>query len=273
MSDPPSNPTGARADPWAFLGKFTSARIALGRAGSSIPTRAQLEFQLAHARARDAVHRDLATDAMRYALLAKGFEVLSLASAATDRRTFIQRPDLGRILDDQSRLLLEKRTSPRDPFDAVFVVADGLSALAVERHAPPLLERIVGRLSGTGWRLAPVIVVTQGRVAVGDEIGALLPARIAVVLIGERPGLSAADSLGVYLTYDPVPGRTNAQRNCISNIRLEGLSYALAEHKLYYLLSEARRRKLSGVDLKEDAPTLPPQGEEPGVGLTSPPAV
>ena len=272
MSDLPSKPTGASADPWKFLGKFTSARIALGRAGASIPTRGLLEFQLAHARARDAVHRDLAVDTLREALAAKGFDMLCLSSAAKDRRTFIQRPDLGRILSDQSRLLLETRPAAREPFDAVFVVADGLSSVAVERHASALLERIGAKLGESGWRLAPVIVVTQGRVAVGDEIGALLPARIAVVLIGERPGLSAADSLGAYLTYDPMPGRTNAQRNCISNIRLEGLSYALAAHKLYYLLSEARNRKLSGVDLKEDAPALPPQDEGLNIALPSPPA-
>jgi len=136
-------------------------------------------------------------------------------------------------------------------------VSDGLSALAVERHAAPLLEDMVARLKDADWRLAPMVLVSQGRVAVGDEIGALLSARIAVMLIGERPGLSAADSLGVYLTYDPTPGRTNAQRNCISNIRPEGLGYAAAAHKLYFLLSEARRRKLSGVDLKENAPAMP----------------
>jgi ethanolamine ammonia-lyase small subunit len=254
MSDLPS---AIPADPWKLLAKFTNARIALGRAGSSIPTSALLEFQLAHARARDAVHRHLSLDTLRDALSACGLETLSLASAANDRRTFIQRPDLGRILDNSSKLLLETRPAEREPFDAVFIVSDGLSALAVERHAAPLLGHIGAMLKDAGWRLAPLVLVSQGRVAVGDEIGVLLSARIAVVLIGERPGLSAADSLGVYLTYDPMPGRTNAQRNCISNIRPEGLGYAAAAHKLFFLLSEARRRKLSGVDLKEDAPALP----------------
>jgi ethanolamine ammonia-lyase small subunit len=254
MSDLPSS---VPADLWNFLGKFTSARIALGRAGSSIPTRGLLEFQLAHARARDAVHRALALDTLRGTLAVNGRETLELMSAAKDRRTFIQRPDLGRILDDPSKRLLETRPVAGEPFDVVFIVADGLSALAVEHHAAPLLENIVARLKDADWRLAPLVLVSQGRVAVGDEIGALLSARIAVMLIGERPGLTAADSLGVYLTYDPMPGRTNAQRNCISNIRPEGLSYTAAAHKLYSLLCEARRRKLSGVDLKEDAPALP----------------
>jgi ethanolamine ammonia-lyase small subunit len=260
MSDLPSS---VPADLWKFLGKFTSARIALGRAGSSIPTRGLLEFQLAHARARDAVHRDLAPDTLRDTLTVSGWETLEVMSAAKDRRTFIQRPDLGRILDDPSKRLLETRPVAREPFDVVFIVSDGLSALAVERHAAPLLEGIGARLKDAGWRLAPLVLVSQGRVAVGDEIGALLSARIAVILIGERPGLSAADSLGAYLTYDPVPGRTNAQRNCISNIRPAGLGYAAAAHKLYFLLCEARRRKLSGVDLKEDAPALPERDRNP----------
>jgi ethanolamine ammonia-lyase small subunit len=254
MSDLPSS---VPADLWKFLGKFTNARIALGRAGSSVPTHGLLEFQLAHARARDAVHRDLALDTLRDTLAVSGWETLALTSAAKDRQTFIQRPDLGRILDDSSKRLLETRPAAREPFDVVFIVSDGLSALAVERHAAPLLEDMVARLKDADWRLAPLVLVSQGRVAVGDEIGALLSARIAVMLIGERPGLSAADSLGVYLTYDPTPGRTNAQRNCISNIRPEGLGYAAAAHKLYFLLSEARRRKLSGVDLKENAPAMP----------------
>jgi ethanolamine ammonia-lyase small subunit len=151
---------------------------------------------------------------------------------------------------------LEGQRHAGDAFDAVFVVADGLSALACERHAPALLERVAPKLADANWRVAPICLVRQGRVAVGDEIGALLPAAMTVMLIGERPGLSSPDSLGVYLTWDPVPGRSNAQRNCISNVRPEGLSYAAAAHKLFYLMTEARRRKLSGVHLKEDAPAL-----------------
>jgi ethanolamine ammonia-lyase small subunit len=253
-----------RPDPWRVLTRFTTARIGLGRAGGSIPTEPLLDFQLAHARARDAVQRDLDADALQRALTAGGFEVLRLHSAAPDRRTFIQRPDLGRILSPEAKALLEGNEHAGDPFDAVFVVADGLSALAAERHAPALLEHIAPKLADACWRLAPVCLVRQGRVAVGDEIGALLPAAMTVMLIGERPGLSSHDSLGIYLTWGPVPGRSNAERNCISNVRPAGLSYALAAHKLFYLMTQARRRKLSGVELKEDAPALAVPGSEIG---------
>jgi ethanolamine ammonia-lyase small subunit len=246
----------ARPDPWSVLTRFTPARIGLGRAGGSIPTQPLLEFQLAHARARDAVQRDLDADAVRGALSDRGFEVLQLDSAATDRSTFIQRPDLGRILSRETKAQLEGQARTGHGFDAVLVVADGLSALAIERHALALLEHIVPKLADAHWRLAPVCLVRQGRVAVGDEIGALLPAAMTVMLIGERPGLSSPDSLGIYLTWDPMPGRSNAERNCISNVRPEGLSYASAAHKLFYLMTQARRRKLSGVALKEDAPAL-----------------
>jgi ethanolamine ammonia-lyase small subunit len=245
-----------RPDPWSVLTRFTPARIGLGRAGGSIPTKPLLDFQLAHARARDAVQRDLDGDALTGALSARGFEVLQLHSAARDRRTFIQRPDLGRILSPEAKALLEGKGHVGDTFDTVFVVADGLSALACERHAPPLLERIAPKLADANWRVAPICLVRQGRVGVGDEIGPLLLAAMTVMLIGERPGLSSPDSLGVYLTWDPVPGRSNAQRNCISNVRPEGLSYAAAAHKLFYLMTEARRRRLSGVQLKEEAPAL-----------------
>ena len=262
MPGAPTKPAAApgRADPWRGLTRFTAARIGLGRAGGSIPTAPLLGFQLAHARARDAVHRDLDAAALERALRSRGWEVLRLRSAATDRQAFVQRPDLGRILSEESKALLEARTPPAKPFDAAFAIADGLSALAVERHAAALLDQVVPELDRAGWRIAPVAIVEQGRVAVGDEIGALLPARLTAILIGERPGLSAADSLGVYLTWDPAPGRTNAERNCISNIRPEGLGYAAAAHKLRYLMSEARRRRLSGVALKDDAPALEAHG-------------
>jgi ethanolamine ammonia-lyase small subunit len=245
-----------RADPWRVLERYTAARIGLGRAGGSVPTAPLLEFQLAHARARDAVHRELDAAALERDLRSRGWEALRLRSAATDRRAFVQRPDLGRILSDESKALLEARTPPAEPFDCAFVIADGLSALAVERHAAKLLEHLVPALERGGWRIAPLVIVERGRVASADEVGALLPARLAAILIGERPGLSAADSLGVYVTWEPLPGRSNAERNCISNIRPEGLAYAPAAHKLGYLMSAARRRKLSGVALKDDAPPL-----------------
>jgi len=253
MSRPPAPPA---PDPWRFLERFTAARIGLGRAGGSLPTGALLEFQLAHARARDAVHRALDAAALERELRENDWEVLRLHSAARDRTAYIQRPDLGRILSDASRIALESRPQPPAPFDVAFVVADGLSALAVERHAVPLLREIVPPLADAAWRLAPICVIEQGRVAVGDEIGALLPARLTAMLIGERPGLSSPDSLGVYLTWDPIPGRTNAERNCLSNVRPEGLGYAPAAHKLRFLMTEARRRQLTGVALKEEAPAV-----------------
>ena len=170
-----------------------------------------------------------------------------MSSAAHDRDEYLKRPDLGRRLSGDSR----KRLVPlRAEYDAVFVIADGLSSVAVQRHAVPLLDVL---LQALGWRIAPAAIVEQARVAIGDEIGELLGARMAVVLIGERPGLSSPDSLGAYLTWQPRPGRTDAERNCISNIRAEGLSYAAAAHKLLFLMNESRRLKLSGVQLKEDA--------------------
>jgi ethanolamine ammonia-lyase small subunit len=243
-------------DPWRALRAFTSARIALGRSGGSLTTRAQLDFQLAHARARDAVRARLDLANLESRLRDAGYDVLSLRSAAEDRQEYLQRPDRGRRLHAESLRALAPHASPGRPFDAVFVIADGLSALAVERHAVPLLALAAGRLRQEGWRLAPVAIVERGRVAIGDEIAHALAAEQVAVLIGERPGLSAPDSLGVYLTYGARPGVRDADRNCISNIRAEGLSYELAAHKLCYLMREARRRKLTGVALKEEAPSL-----------------
>ena len=229
------------------LGDFTPARVGLGRAGNSLPTRDLLDFQLAHARARDAVHATLDPAS----LLLPGVIItdVRVASAAPDRITYLRRPDLGRKLSDESRVRLQGWAAGQ--CGAVFVVADGLSALAVHRHAKSLLEAVVPRLQSLGWQLAPLVIAQQARVAIGDHIGQILNARLAVVLIGERPGLSSPDSLGVYLTWDPKPGRTDAERNCISNIRTEGLSYAAAAEKLVFLMTEARRLKLSGVMLKE----------------------
>jgi ethanolamine ammonia-lyase small subunit len=246
-----------RPDPWQVLRTLTAARIGLGRAGGSLPTRPLLEFQLAHAQARDAVHHELNTAALAQSLAPFSPELLLLHSAAVDRTAFIARPDQGRILDDTSRRQLEARAPAVQPYDCAFVVADGLSARAIERHAAGLLTAVMARLADDDWRLAPLSIVRQGRVAIADEIGALLQARMTVLLIGERPGLSSPDSLGVYLTYDPMPGRTNAERNCISNIRVPGgLSYALGAHKLAYLMRESRGRRLSGIDLKEQAGLL-----------------
>ncbi|WP_263259520.1 MULTISPECIES: ethanolamine ammonia-lyase subunit EutC [Pseudomonas] len=244
----------ARPDPWAELRRLTPARIALGRAGTSLPTAAQLDFQAAHAQARDAVHLAFDHQALREGLTAQGRETLVLKSAAPDRHTYLQRPDLGRRLSAESaRELGAYAAEHPEGFDVAVVIADGLSALAVHRHALPFLERLVDQAGAEGWRWAPVTLVEQGRVAVGDEIGGLLKARLLVMLIGERPGLSSPDSLGLYFTYGPRPGLNDAYRNCISNVRLEGLAYGLAAHKLLYLMREADRRKLSGVQLKDEA--------------------
>ncbi len=231
----------------ARLRVLTPARVALGRTGISQLTGDLLDFQLAHAQARDAaVHARLEVSSLAASLAAiTGQEVSCLHSAAMDRAIYLQRPDLGRRLNEASRASL-----PAGNWDLALVVADGLSAIAVERHVPPLLQQLLPRLEG--WQLAPLAVVEQGRVAIGDEIGAALGVRLSVVLIGERPGLSSPDSLGAYITWKPGPGRTDAERNCISNIRIGGLSYVAAAAQLSYYLAEARRRQLTGIALKED---------------------
>jgi len=238
---------------WDALRRFTDARIALGRAGSSVPTAPLLAFNLAHAQARDAVHRPLDVDALNAGLTSKGFEAAAVCSAAPARDVYLRRPDLGRMLSEDSATNLEAHTKDTD---LVFVIADGLSSSAAATHAIPLIETTIVRLDG--WRIGPVVIATQARVALGDCIGSILKARIVAVLIGERPGLSSPASLGVYVTYDPVQGRSDAERNCISNVRPEGLDYDAAAFKLAWLLNEARARKLTGVKLKDDsAATLP----------------
>lgn len=244
---------------WGGLRRFTDARIALGRAGHSQPTAAHLAFQLAHAQARDAVYAPLDVEAVSAALEALGLSPVLLHSAAPDREAFLQRPDWGRRLDTPSREVLLASQSPQKaakPADLAFVVADGLSAQAVNQHAAPLLAHLLPLLrddSAQRWRLAPVAVIRQGRVAVGDEVGELLGARCVVVLIGERPGLSSPDSLGIYFSWAPRVGLTDAQRNCISNVRQAGLSPEHAAQNLHALLSRARALQLSGVALKDES--------------------
>jgi len=240
-------------DPWQALRRFTTARIALGHTGVSQPTSAQLDFQLAHARARDAVHQALDTAALAQALAAAwpGLPApLLLHSAAENRNVYLQRPDLGRRLDAPSTALLAARGA--GPCDLAIVVADGLSALAVMQNAAPLLEALQARLAAERWTLAPLTIVEQGRVAIGDEAGELLGARLVVVLIGERPGLSSPDSMGLYLTWGPRVGLTDERRNCISNVRPAGLGHDEAATKLHYLLGQARSRQLTGVGLKDE---------------------
>ncbi len=249
-----SAPSRPPRDAWAQLRQLTPARIALGRVGTSLPTDAHLEFQLAHAQARDAVHLAFDPAPLQAALERRGRSSILLQSAAADRHQYLQRPDLGRRLAEEAAAQLRGLTAVHGGrHDVAVVVADGLSALAVHRHAARMLDQIDALASQEGWSLAPVVLVRQGRVAIGDEVGELLDARAVIVLIGERPGLSSPDSLGLYLTYTPRVGLTDAARNCISNIRAEGLSYAEAAHKLGYLLREAFRRKLSGVQLKDEA--------------------
>jgi ethanolamine ammonia-lyase small subunit len=242
-----------RADLAARLRALTPARVGLGRTGVSMATRDLLDFQRCHAVARDAAHARLESASLARTLGAiAGGSILRLHSAAADRTTFLQRPDLGRRLDEAGRTLLAGRT--QNACDLALIVADGLSALAVERHAAPLLEELLPRLQD--WKLAPICIVEQGRVAIGDEIGAALHAQIALVLIGERPGLSSPDSLGAYITWEPRPGRTDAERNCISNIRAEGLNSAQAAAQLEVILSAARRLRLTGVALNQQAHLL-----------------
>jgi ethanolamine ammonia-lyase small subunit len=257
-------PAPATANPWQELRRLTPARIALGRAGTSLPTAAQLDFQFAHAQARDAVHLPLDCSALAAQLGGDGEQALLLHSAAADRHVYLQRPDLGRRLDASSVELLHRhRAEHAQGYDLAIVIADGLSALAVQRHSQPFLQRLREQMAGDGWSLAPLCLVQQGRVAVADEVAELLGARMVVIMIGERPGLSSPDSLGLYFTYAPRVGLTDAFRNCISNVRLEGLSYGVAAHKLLYLMREACRRQLSGVTLKDEAELPGLGGEQP----------
>lgn len=249
------------ANPWAALRRFTDARIALGRCGVSLPTVAHLEFQLAHAQARDAVH--LALDAPRLAqtvdasLENQNTPAIALHSVATDRAIYLQRPDLGSRLDGASREALAALKKPERPqcalvYDLALVVVDGLSALAIEQSAAPFLAILQRRIAAENWSIAPICIAVQGRVAIGDEVGELLGAKAVVVLIGERPGLSSPDSMGLYLTWMPRVGLTDARRNCISNVRPAGLSLDEAADKLHYLLVQAHKRQLSGVELKDE---------------------
>lgn len=228
------------------LRAHTPAPIRLGHAGPALPTSAQLDFQLAHARARDAVHQQFGAAALASELTRLGHPVLRVQSAAADRQQFLLNPTLGRTLSEQSRATLHPTGG-----DLVFVIGDGLSAAAVERHAPPLLALLLPRLES--FSVAPLVVADQARVALGDEIGERIQARMVVVLIGERPGLAAPDSMGIYITHDPRSGRTDAERNCISNVRPEGLDYDRAAHKLLWLIREGLQRGYTGIALKEQA--------------------
>jgi ethanolamine ammonia-lyase small subunit len=239
-------------DPWSALRARTPARIAIGRSGASLPTREVLAFSLAHAQARDAVHTPFDALGVAEAITALDVAAFQLASAAGDRATYLRRPDLGRRLSDASRIAVASR---RAPCDLAIVVADGLSSTAVHAHAAPLIAALLPFARTEGWSLAPVAIASQARVALGDEVGELLGARQVLLLVGERPGLSSPDSLGAYLTFQPRVGRTDAERNCVSNIRAEGLSYDQAAFKLAWLMREALRLSVTGVALKDESDT------------------
>ena len=236
-------------DAWQSLRRFTAARIALGRTGDSLPTQAVLEFSLAHARARDAVHAPFHAAAVADDLADTGLSCLQVHSAAADRATYLRRPDLGRQLAPASRAMLAGRAMA--PNDLVLVLADGLSAPAAARHGPSLVRALLPLLPG--WRIGPLVLAEQARVALGDEVGELLGAGLVLVLIGERPGLSSPDSLGAYLTWQPRVGRTDAERNCVSNIRPEGQPVELAAARIAWLLAAAQGRRLTGVQLKDES--------------------
>lgn len=254
------SPTSALTsdDPWAALRRLTAARIGLARSGASLATGPLLELRLAHARARDAVHAPLDEERLRAELAALGLPVLTVASAVTDRPQYLMRPDLGRQLAPDAKATLTAHSG--DGHDIALVITDGLSARAVERNALRLLAALLAvqlPLWRSGaWRVAPLTIVRQGRVAIGDAVAQLLRARMVMVLIGERPGLSAPDSMGAYLTWQPGPHTTDANRNCISNIRPEGIDPAIAGLKVMHLMRAMQTREISGVALKDETERL-----------------
>ena len=244
MSGPPGRPL-------RDLRSLTPARVGLGRAGVSMPTKALLEFTLDHARARDAVHAAFDVSAIMRGLKDLGVEACDVASCARDRKDYLRRPDLGRTLDPDSAQLLASRAG--SPCRLAIVVGDGLSPTAVHAHAVELLRSLIGRLAAERIEIGHAVVASGARVALGDEIGAILGARMIVMLIGERPGLSAPDSLGAYLTFAPKVGRTDAERNCVSNIHGSGLGYDEAAFKIAWLIREGLARQVTGVALKDES--------------------
>ena len=237
-------------DPWLHLKPHTAARIALGRTGVSLPTQEILEFGLAHAMARDAVHLPLDVGALCAEINQMGYTTIAIESATNNRQTYLLRPDLGRRLSEQSITVLSDH--PQKGFDLVILVGDGLSSLAVKNHALPMIKALFETIP-KDWKVAPIIVASQARVALSDEVGSLLKAKLVLMLVGERPGLSSPDSLGMYLTYDPKVGCPDSERNCISNVRPEGLQYQAAAYKALWLAKEALRIKRTGVELKDQS--------------------
>ncbi|MES2279486.1 MAG: ethanolamine ammonia-lyase subunit EutC [Bacteroidota bacterium] len=237
-------------DPWSPLKQFTQARIALGRTGCSVPTKQTLDLNMAHAHARDAVYAELAMEMLEQQLQIFKLVILHLKSMAGHRAQYLQRPDLGRRLHPTSAEQLP--IFGQYPADVAIIIADGLSASGMNAHSLPLLQELIPLLQNSGLTIAPICLVDQGRVAIADDIGSGLKVKLSIILIGERPGLSSADSIGAYLTFNPQPGLTDDARNCISNIRPGGLSFKMAAGKINHLVQEAFRRQLSGVGLKDD---------------------
>jgi ethanolamine ammonia-lyase small subunit len=236
-------------DPLSFLKAFTRARIAIGSTGTSIPTKQSLQFKLAHAHARDAVYSAMDSEELADVLMQFNLPVLQLHSRAESRAQYLQRPDMGRLLDEYS---INRLTDQITGDDVVIIMADGLSAMAIHENILALLQLLIPKLLAAKLKIGPLCLVQQGRVAIGDPIADALNAKLSIMLIGERPGLSAADSMGAYLTYAPKPGLKDNSRNCISNIRPGGLDPATAADKIFYLVQEAFKRKLSGVGLKDN---------------------
>ena len=248
---------GATVDTWSALAQHTTARIALGRAGGSARTGTLLDFRLSHARARDAVQMEFHAESLSAALGRAGLETVRVETAAADRRTFLERPDLGRRLAPEARASLVTRRAGWGRRDLAIIVSDGLSALAAERQAGPVLTHLVPLLRAAGWSLYPIFLAPFGRVKLQDEIGEVLGARHSLMLLGERPGLGSPDSLGAYFTFTPRAACTDADRNCVSNIRPEGFPPKAAAQKLAQLLLESARRGISGVALKDTGEQFP----------------
>ena len=260
--------SGSPHDPWFFLANRTMARIGRGRTGASLPTREVLAFDLAHAQARDAVHARVDRAKLARELGHLNLTTLEVESQAVERQAYLRQPDAGRRLSDASAARLSAAAGGRR--DLAIMIGDGLSAAAVDAHAATFMSEFAPLMGKLGLVMGPIVLAEGARVALGDIIGATLGARLSVVLIGERPGLSAADSLGIYLTYDPRPGRNDAERNCISNIRPDGLPPAMAAQKLAWLISAAFTRKLTGVALKDESDAVL-QGPGPADKLVPPP--
>jgi len=237
-------------DCWSSLKVFTIARIALGRTGTSVPLKETLNFKLAHAYARDAVYSSIDIDRLSSDFRDLALEFSNVKSKAKDRKEYLQRPDLGRQLDEASVGQLKNFCSTG--YDVSIIISDGLSATAISRHVTGLLQELLPQIQRANYTVSPVVVAENARVALADQIGELLKARMTIMLIGERPGLTSYDSLGAYITYSPKIGLTDEARNCVSNIRTAGLSYKAAGDKIFYLTQQVLSRKLSGVNLKDE---------------------